>query len=177
MRPTERKFFLESIRPYLRVGERIGESGTALIFRGESGPDDDGTWYLDCPSYLGSTERREIGRMEQAPGWRLGLVCWTEKTKRFLGKGWEARMLAEFLKLTGLDKRTPCVQQEPVSRPCPTCGHWKEPLRETLIPCDTCGGVRNMFSVGCLHPCSGGLVPPIITEENLRTPVSLESNS
>lgn len=85
MRRTERAFFLEAIKPYLREGERVFESGTAVIYEikfGSSFPPAENRWYLDCPSYFGSTETRQIGRVEQAPGWKEGLVCWTENSKR-----------------------------------------------------------------------------------------------
>lgn len=126
MRRTERAFFLEAIKPYLREGERVFESGTAVIYEikfGSSFPPAENRWYLDCPSYFGSTETRQIGRVEQAPGWKEGLVCWTEKSKRFTGKGWEDRMLAKFLELTNLDRREPIAWVEkPVEHTCMLCG-------------------------------------------------------
>lgn len=138
MRPSERAFFLEALKPYLRVGERVFESGTAVVYETKFGANvspSEHRWYLDCPSYFGSTETRRIGRVEQAPGWKAGLQCWMEKSRRFTGKGWEERMLKEFLQLTELDQRILIPWTErPVKKTCFCCGHVSTTLQ--LLPAE-----------------------------------------
>lgn len=124
MKRSEREFFIEAIRPYLREGELLLEDGTALWYKPVGPMDRVGDrWYLDCPSSFGTTGRRQIGRLEHYSGWAPGTVGWISTSKRYLGKDWEERMLAEFLRLTGLDQRRPAVWTEKtVEVPCPCCG-------------------------------------------------------
>lgn len=87
MKRSEREAVLSLLEGRLPDGWSVRVVGAALRFEQQGKPAAIDNWFIDCPSWAGSTGRRQIGRFVPINGGPYAM--WTAKTRRFLGRGWE----------------------------------------------------------------------------------------